>query len=553
MKWGLTGSKKTSQLLAEFREQDSYLNSDFDSDSDFEDEDHPQASSSTHNGNSDGSGKTTRPLLTNSLLNVVDSLLSVAATCARPPGAPPPRLTIRLSRIEESPPGGHEDDRIDRTLQLIRDKGVNVVFGDLSEQSLAPPSPRHLRRTVRPARRINLDPTAMIGLCSDLLHHPLPLNEHEARARFFRPEEHLISSRNGAQGRRIRREDEGSSDAGQSQNSRELVKGLLEEMERPLIQDLIDRLGPLSQDGEAVEFWATEEAVLHVKEALGSEELVGEGMEQRRMRRMIGLEEGDFFEGSRYEGREGCLRGLRVRIFDEDGRYLNKDRLHSNGDKDEVDRNASDSNTRQRGTTSFHRSLANLCNTFLSEYYAHMQDPTSPQAANLPSFLHPRRLPTPKVAQLTRPFTIVSLHSFAKGAEEGMTTLTMGNVVWRDLWSQGRWRVRGWVQGNYEGDDVGGTGEMQGGIRSVESGERGQSAGRGEEGRELNEEQTATKRGQQNQEEELKAAAEAEWVNAVVWLMPYRSLGEGKRVKFEKGDYSYPSKERVGSIKGFDK
>jgi hypothetical protein len=39
---------------------------------------------------------------------------------------------------------------------------------------------------------------------------------------------------------------------------------------------------------------------------------------------------------------------------------------------------------------------------------------------------------------------------------------------------------------------------------------------------------------------ELENARGRDEVIAAVWMLPYRSLGEGKRVKFEKGDYSYP-------------
>jgi hypothetical protein len=199
------------------------------------------------------------------------------------------------------------------------------------------------------------------------------------------------------------------------------------------------------------------------------------------------------------------LNGFKVKVFDEEPAhgFGQNGSASANSEPDghtpnaEVD--ASGMTTFQDGTTSFHSSLASLCSAFLADYYAYMANPKA--HSNLPTFLHPRRLSTPKVAQLSRPFTIVSLHSFARGAAEGMTTLTMGSVVFRELWSQARWKPRGWSQGNYEHE------------RSRNPGGPGT-------------------------------------VNAAVWLLPYRSLGEGKRVKFEQGDYSYPSKDRVGSIKG---
>lgn len=456
-------------MLAEFREQDSYINSDFDSDSDDLDEDVNGGSSSTNrNGTGNGTGASApAPELTNSLLTMVDDLLALAQTCARPPGAPTPKLTIRVTRIEECPEGGHDDDRIAATFRAIRDKGVRLLFGDLEDQPLELPQAIWADKPLRPARRVNLDPTALLGICSDLLHHPLPVDEEEAKRRFFRPRDCLVQGREGRHG------NEGAGEwSGQSQNSRELVKGVLDEMDTPLIEEIRDTLGAM---GEELEFWATEEAVTHVKEALGSDEVVGDGQEQRRMRRLVGLEEGDFFEGSRYEGKEGCLKGIKIRVFETD-----QTRPQDHDDK---------ANSTPDGMTGLHMAFAALCNQFLHEYYTTVENPKSPEAKSLPSFLHPRRLPIPKVAQLSRPFPIVSLHSFARGASEGMTTLSMGSVVFRELWSQPRWKPKGWYQADYEL-------EREAGI------------GRG---------------------------------HAVVWMLPYRCMGEGKRVKFEKGDFSYPT------------
>lgn len=457
-------SKKVGHLLSEFREQDSYLNSDFDSDSDLDD--------SETNGTNGKDGRSTPPL-TNSLITMVDDLLALAEMSALPPGARPPSLTIRITRIEEHPEGGHEDDRIDATFDAIRAKSVNLLFGDLDDTPLRLLETVWADKPLRPAKRINLDPTALLGICSDLLHHPLPSDEEEAKRRFFRPEECLMSGREGRQG------NEGSGGwKGQSQNSRELVKGVMDEIEHPLIEEIRDTLAQL---GEDVEFWATEEAVTHVKEALGSEDVVGDGMEQMRMRRLVGLEDGDFFEGSRYQGKAGCLQGIKINVFPPEG-------------PDGLAPLSGSVRPRQlQGMTSFHATLSAVCHQFLSEYYTVLDNPHSPEARALPSFLHPRRLPVPKVAQLSRPFPIVSLHSFARGASEGMTTLTMGSVVFRELWTQPRWKPKGWHQGNYE---------LESGA--AEGGEKGRG-------------------------------------NAAIWMLPYRCMGEGKRVKFEKGDFSYPT------------
>jgi hypothetical protein len=147
-----------------------------------------------------------------------------------------------------------------------------------------------------------------------------------------------------------------------------------------------------------------------------------------------------------------------------------------------------DDSSHRPGVTTFHQTLAATCTRFLHEYYVSLDQPDSKEAQALPSFLQQRKLPIAKVAQLSKPFPIVSLGSFARGSAEGMTTLCMGNITFRDLWHQSRWKPRGWHQGSYELEKT--------------SGERG---------------------------------------NAAVWLLPYRCMGEGKRVKFEKGDFSYPT------------
>lgn len=433
-------SKKVSQLISEFREQDSYINSDYDSDSD----------SGTSCSGAAGPSKSTWSTLTNSIIASAESLLSVAKHAERIPGAPTPRVTMRLSRIEEFPGGGHEDERIVLTFEAVRKMGVELVFGDLSEVELADLHRKDEERRLKPSKRINLDPTSLMGLCADVLHHPLPADADGARARFYRPRGALTNGKTGSYP--IDGEEEGH---GQSQNSRELLKSLLEEMEVPLIEEMRDTLADF---GGEVEFWATKEAVRYLTEAFGSEEVIGDGSEQRRMRRLIGLEEGDFFEGSRYEGTEGCLTGLKVKIFDDNRPTEGR------------------SPSCEEGMCSFQLAVSRICSQFLSEYHAR------PDSPSLPSLLQARKMSTPKISTFRLPFTVVSLHCLERGAAEGMTTLTMGNVVFRELFSTARWKVKGWCHSN---DELGGE-------------------------------------------------------RAAVWMLPYRCLGEGKRVKFERGDYSYP-------------
>lgn len=482
-------SKKVTALMVELREQDSMINSDWDDSDDEEEKENSRTDLKA--GPSSGGGKTT---LKNSLIDLGDSLLQLAERADRPPGAKVPRVTLRITRIS---PDCDIDDRIQQTFAHLRSRGIILVFGDLSGvalTSLPRPSPSI---TVRPARKICLDPTALMALCSDLLHYPLPTTREGALKRFFRPQDTLRDLPSGRHANGPGRggeveESEKERWKGQSQNSRELVKNLLEEMEAPLIDYLRDTLASTS-DAE-VEWWTTKEALRYLQETLGSEEVVGDGMEQQRMRRLVGLEKGDFFEGSRYANQAGALASLRVRVFDQDDlapRAL---------------------------PTSFHHSLAAVAQSCVDNYYDYERQTTDDPGKGahpsfsvlkaLPNFLKPNRIPTPKIAQVSMPFPIVSLITLARGAKEGMTTLMCGNVVFRDLFGQNRWKVPGWVQGNYEvelGREGGVADDMQG-------------------------------RGLGGEEEQNKVT-----VDAVVWMLPYRSLGEGKRVKFEQGDYSYPT------------
>ena len=427
---------------------------------------------------------------------MADALLDLARTTEKIPGAPVSSLSVRITRIPETE-DGHQDDRISQVFNDLRARWVSLSFGDLSKTSLEDVHCLALdafgRRTkaldeLRPALRINLDPTALMGLCSDILHHPLPSTMAEAKERFFRPDHALRAQEKRKSKHGETNGDHENDDMKQSQNSRELVRNVLEEMDHPLIDELRERLQAASDHHTAVnggtapdiQFWATEEAITHAQEALGSEELVGEGMEQRRMRRLLGIEGGDFFEGSRYEGKEGILRGLRVRPFDQEDPGTASTECSTWGD----------------GAGSFHRSLHHITSAFLDDYNTYTSTGDSGPLAN---FLKPNRLPVPKVATLSLPFPIVSLISLSRGAKEGMTTLMMGNIVLRDVFGQHRWRVRGWVQGDYE---------TQGeGLPEVD-----------------------------------KAGTRDLVGEAVVWMMPYRSLGEGKRVKFARGDYSYPER-----------
>ncbi|WWD03619.1 hypothetical protein V865_001674 [Kwoniella europaea PYCC6329] len=574
--WKRIYSKKISHLLAEFREADSYLNSDYDSDSSS-----PSASSSK--------SKPT-PGMDNSLITTAQDLLRAASLVECIPGAPVPKITIHLTRIPSSPKDIYRetdpslqrdseeaeeqeedvewpDDRLPLTFQKIRELGVNLIFGDLSQTSLSSLNGPTVPAEPIPSLRFNLDITTLMGLCSDVLHHPLPTSKDEAASRSLRPTSHLLRNAEGevvlvSRGRdgtgktknKLKRQIDIDNDdekeyerlKGQSQNSIELYKCILEEMERPFIEEFNNviqeawkdqrsipsrRLDDLKINGNPqqpqVEFWTTLEAAQYTYEALSSGPAHGHGMEQLRMRRMLGLEQGDFFEGSRYQGNEGYLKDLKINIFDLDEKVFtprNIEEVLKNARKrgeglSTTNGNATDQIRADQvgngevdvdGKTGFHQTLHSITSLFLNQYYLSLipnidTDPNARKSSNgnekiksqnltinLPNFLQPRKLPTPPIAKISLPFPVVSLHSLNRGAKEGMTTIMMGTATLKEVWTQVTWRLRGWERGWYNWDDK----------------ERKREKG-----------------------------------NAAVMIFPYRVFGEGKRVRFEKGDYSYPTKD----------
>ncbi|WVF73060.1 hypothetical protein IAT40_007878 [Kwoniella sp. CBS 6097] len=592
--WIRIYSKKISHLLAEFREADSYINSDYDSDSDpdFEEDDLAVQKGPRPDGfSNDGPS--------NSLTDMARDLSRAASMVDRIPGAEAPKLTVRLSRIPETPQhlytdnndqspsspsniqdAGWPDLRIPETFDRVRAMGINLLFGDLSDIPLSSPvlKGHPVPAQSIPSLKINLDITTLMGLCSDVLHYPLPANRQEAARRSLRPSDQLLVSVSGQVGSRGRdgtgrgkgkgkKEDEKEMEEedeelkGQSQNSRELFRCILEEMERPFIEEFakvlitawedqkardksdhlpyhcnlhesaengasglqeriskldLDRGADLDNEGGTpqVEFWTTRQAAQYTYEALSSGPAHGFGAEQRRMRRMLGLEAGDFFEGSRYEGKAGVFEGFKLKIFDtnmfEPGSVIeNKPDRSREGPTGESTENEDEARNEKGNAvckTGFHRTLADITQLFLNQYYASISPAPTSASATLPNFLQPKKIPTPPIAKISLPFPVVSLHSLHRGALEGMTTIMMGTATLKEVWGQTRWRVRGWERGWYD----------------------------------LDWEDDET---HQHKHEEKVSQRQQKWENGptAVMIFPYRVFGEGKRVRFEKGDYSYPT------------
>jgi hypothetical protein len=285
---------KESRLLAEFHEQDSYVNSDYDSDTE------DDLSTEAKDPNAESPVMATGPgslELTNSLITQATSLLRAAAAYQRPRGLPSPRVLLVLNRLEEHPPGGYNDLRIPATFTALREMGVDLRFGVPAVPAVLSPADPPLK----PSRQILLDLSVLVALCCDSTHRPLPKSGEELESR-FRP---------------LRRGPAGELELDAHTNvSADLRDQLRWEMQHPLIQEMKDRLTPLVEDGEEVEFWTTQE----VKGRLpGLVDLIGGPLEQSRARALFGEGDEDFWIESRWKGNEGMLKNMRARVLEDDG------------------------------------------------------------------------------------------------------------------------------------------------------------------------------------------------------------------------------------------
>lgn len=258
-------SVKESRLLVEFREHDSYINSDYDSDS---------------------SGGPSIPPLTNSLLQQAEALVKAAKAHSRLSTLPAPRVKYVLTRLERS---GHSDPRIGATLDAMRDLGIEIEFasewGQPHPLSQLPPEPV-------PAHDIVLDLSVLIALCCDSTHHQLPIHNDEVETRFRAMNvDGSLASHSGA--------------------SRDLRDQLRCEMQRPLILELDERL---SKGGVAPRFWVTREVYDRFPSLV---DVIGGVAERARAKALFDPTAGDFWSGSRWEGKAGCLSNIHVRVLED--------------------------------------------------------------------------------------------------------------------------------------------------------------------------------------------------------------------------------------------
>ena len=196
----------------------------------------------------------------------------------------------------DDPIEAYDDPRIQATFQAVRDLGVDLIFGlDF------PQADRISRKPLRPSNRILLDLSVVVALCCDSTHHPLPSSVDETEAR-FRP---------------LQTQEDGRLALAPHINvTRDLRDQLQWESQHPLIDELILRLSEAGYAADDVEWFVTQE----VKDrAPGIIDVIGGPNEKARAKCLLGdgPENTSFWEGSRYDGRTGVLKDIKLKILDD--------------------------------------------------------------------------------------------------------------------------------------------------------------------------------------------------------------------------------------------
>ena len=249
---------KNSRLLAEFREIDSYK-TDSEEDSDWDDTGRPTLAQTEFD---------------NSVLKMGRALVQAAQANPIVEGTNEiPRITMCLTRLDPTITDGSEaDPRIGRTIEMLKEMGVEVRLGERAEHELVLPSLRSEKDEVSlvPSQRINLDLSVLIALISEMTHAPLPTSVEDAKKRFIPPKDYLEwkqtrrkKANKDASFKGLEDEDLTVDDLPQdlATHSRALTHQLLGEMGRSMIQEIRSRIDE-ARPGTTpdVEFWITTEA-----------------------------------------------------------------------------------------------------------------------------------------------------------------------------------------------------------------------------------------------------------------------------------------------------
>ncbi|KAK7063653.1 hypothetical protein R3P38DRAFT_2756529 [Favolaschia claudopus] len=236
-RWIRINTIKNAGILAELREIDSYL-TDSESDLDSDDPDYRPSLAQTE--------------FDNSILQMGRGLIEAAN--ANPIGGEPPRVTLRLTRLDLSPfraNGEPNDHRIAHTVQCLRDMGIDVELGERQERDIPLSllkSPTPPQGPLQPTRQINLDLSVLLALVSDVTHSPLPSSVEEATTRFLPPQQYRDWKSAG-----------GPEPIPQdvARHRRALTTHVLQEMGKGLLQQINDHIATLPGP---LEFWTSDEA-----------------------------------------------------------------------------------------------------------------------------------------------------------------------------------------------------------------------------------------------------------------------------------------------------
>ncbi|KAG6380139.1 hypothetical protein JVT61DRAFT_8226 [Boletus reticuloceps] len=215
-RWVRVNTIKNARLMMEFREIESYLTSDED-----EDEERPRLAQTEFDNS----------------------------------------VTIRLTRLDPLQ-GVTPDPRIGKTIQCLRDMGIDVQLG---ERSYHPAPIPKTRKLLQPTTNINLDLSALIALISDISHSPLPITQEEAHARFEPPQSYLDWKKDrvkslARQNQLYNMDGEGDEVTWENsgQQSRALAAQAIQEMNKGTLQEIHERISTHPLTG--VTFWTTSEA-----------------------------------------------------------------------------------------------------------------------------------------------------------------------------------------------------------------------------------------------------------------------------------------------------
>jgi len=364
---------KEARLLAEFREQDSYINSDYDSDSDLDDI--PQKDRAP-------------PALTNSLIIQARSLMNAANTFKRPTSLPQPRIRFVLNRMEDKT---YFEPRINETFRIIREMGADLVLGKQSRPEVL----QHVYQDPVPAKNILLDLSVLVALCCDSAHHPLPRNNHGLEARFRA----ISPSHNTTEG-------EESELLPHINVTRDLRDQLNWEIQHSLVEELHTRIS--TAEGE-VQFWVTEEVKGRLPNIVDT---IGGPREKARAKALFGEWNGesgeglDFWENSRWAGKVPALGDMRLRILTTEDNTTPPDLSTLNLNND---------------LPSFNKRLVQACTNLLSPPSGTITPPAPLHRQKYRRSKHHKAQDVPTSTRLPSQHT---LNSFSAGASRGWTVLT---------------------------------------------------------------------------------------------------------------------------------